>query len=994
MGSLKQADRLMQFASPLGKDVLLIESIQGEEGISRLFEYTVDLLATVDTTIDPKSLVGAKALVALSLNDVEGSRYVNGIIASFEQCAGDQEFNVYKARIVPGMWQLTLCANCRIFQQKTVLEIAKSVIGEYGLTLSDQTTGSYQPLEYCTQYSESDFHFVSRILEESGIFYWFEQTDQDNKIVLGDDRTAYQDCPISASVPFALSKRGAEGAYGAMVTEFTLTATMVSGKHTTADYTYLNFQRADAPDENSASTYGNNGFEQYHYPAGVEGYANDATQETTDLETLFIKSRQLANDALAEVLRGTSNARSLCAGYTFTMQSHPRSDWNRKYLLNTLSFSADQVPPYRANDLGKDTEYVNHFTAFSSDITYKPPSTYQKPRIYGPQTARVVGPSGEEIYLDELGRAKVQFFWDKVDSVGSTTNTTWVRVAQAWAGNGWGAFFWPRVNDEVVIQFLNGDPDNPVITGSVYNAKNTVPYTLPDNGTQSGIVTRSSKGGSGTNSNVLRFEDKMGSEQIYIHAEKDMDLSVEHDRRTLVANNDSLTVQGNQMEAITGDYGDKIQGNSKVQIMQNSDLNVGSNLTEKVGSNHQMDIGSNQDIHVSSAHSLVADQTIYIKGGQSVVIEAGMSLSLKVGGNFVTIGPAGVAIMGTMVQINSGGSAGSGSAGSIQSPQPPTAPDDAFKGDASGGGQGGGGGSSSSPTISAPTAGPAGTANLAAMLSGPSATPPPSPDAGAGSDSGANPVNQAEQAVQQTANQAEQAVQQTANQAVQAVQQTVNQAEQAVQQALNQAAQMANQAAQAAQQAANQAQQAAQQAEQNAQQAVDQVKQQAGQTYQQAKQAVQQAQQAYNEASAAGKKAAQQALDQAEAQAKQAGAAAVAAVQAAQKQAQEVEQQAQMAAQQAAQQAANAARAAAQQAQQAVQQTEQQAKQAAQQAEQAAQQAAKQAQQAASQAQQVAQQAAAQVKQAAAGAQQQAQQASQAAQQSAAQAANQAKSWF
>jgi type VI secretion system secreted protein VgrG len=235
MASPKQADRLMQFTSPLGKDVLLIESLDGAEGISRLFEFQVELLATVDTAIDPKSIIGAKVTVAIALNDTQGSRWINGIITSFEQCAGDTEFNIYRARIVPSMWQLTLSSNCRVFQNKTVLEIAKAVIGEYGLSVSDQTNTSYKPLDYCTQYSESDFHFVSRILEESGIFYWFEHTDQDNKIALGDGRNAYQDCPLSASIPYALNEKGREGAYGARVMEFTSTATMVAGKHSTAD---------------------------------------------------------------------------------------------------------------------------------------------------------------------------------------------------------------------------------------------------------------------------------------------------------------------------------------------------------------------------------------------------------------------------------------------------------------------------------------------------------------------------------------------------------------------------------------------------------------------------------------------------------------------------------------------------------------------------------------------------------------------------------------
>lgn len=680
MGSWKQTDRLMQFSSSLGKDVLLIESLDGAEGISRLFEYHVELLAGADAKIDPKSIIGTKVTVAISLSDVQGSRWINGIVASFEQCAGDKDFDVYRARIVPSMWQLTLSSNCRVFQNKTVLDIAKAVIGEYSLSLSDQTTQSYQQLEYCTQYSESDFHFVSRILEESGIYYFFEHSDQDNKIVLADSRNAYQDCPLLASVPYALSKEGAEGAYGANVSEFSATATMVSGKHSTAEYNYRDFARADVPDKNSSSAFGKNAFDEYLYPAGAEGYANDAKQTSTNLESLFLDTRLLAADAMAEVFRGNANARSFCAGYTFSLTGNPRSAWNRKYLLTAVTHHAEQIPPYRARDTGQGIGYSNRFTAISSDVVFKPALTITKPRIFGPQTAVVVGPSGEEIYIDALGRIKVRFFWDKQNTRSSITDTTWVRVAQSWAGNGWGAYFWPHVNDEVVVQFLNGDPDNPVITGSVYNGVNVPKYALPDNSTRSGLVTRSSKGGTAQNANELRFEDKKGSEQVYLHAEKDMDVSIEHDRRISVGNNDSLIVQVNQSEQIGSNYNRQIKSNSVEQIGGNSDLGISGNQTEQVGGNHSLNVGSNQSIQVGSAYSMNANNTVYINAGMNVVIQAGMELSLIGSGGFITIGPSGVAISGTMVLINSGGAAGSGSAGSTPSPATPAAPDTADDG--------------------------------------------------------------------------------------------------------------------------------------------------------------------------------------------------------------------------------------------------------------------------------------------------------------------------
>ena len=677
-GSLQQ-DRLMKFSSAAGKDVLLIESLEGEEEISRLFDFRVELLASVDDTIAPASLVGTRAMIEIALNDVHGSRWVNGIIASFEQHAGDGEYDVYSARIVPGMWQMTLTSNCRVFQNKTALDIAKQVIGEYGLSISDQTSASYKPLDYCTQYSESDFRFVSRILEESGISYWFEHSDQDHKIVLGDSRSAYQDCALSATFPYELNAKGAEGTYAAFVGEFTSSAAMVSGKHSTADYDYRSFQRVDTPDVNSASQYGKNGFNRYLYPAGVEGYFKvNQPSSGPDTEKIFLETRALASDAVSEVFNGEGNARSMCAGYTFTLKDHPRNDFNRKYLLTSVNHSAGQAPPYRAVPSEREG-YSNHFAAVSSDIVYKPPRTALKPRIYGPQTAKVVAPSDEDMYIDKDGRICIQFFWDKLRQP-NTVDNTWVRVAQHWAGNGWGTYFWPRLNDEVIVHFLNGDPDNPVVVGSVYNEVNMPKYALPDNSTRSGILTRSSKDGGAANANELRFEDKTGSEQIFINAEKDMDLRVEHDQRRYVGGKDSLIVTANQLEQIGGDYHRQVKGNSIEQIGSNSDLGIGSNLTEQVGGNHSLNVGSNESVQVGSAYSMNAGQTVYINGGMSVVIQAGMELSLVASGGFVTIGPAGVSISGTMVLINSGGAAGSGSPGPTPSPQTPTAPDQADDG--------------------------------------------------------------------------------------------------------------------------------------------------------------------------------------------------------------------------------------------------------------------------------------------------------------------------
>jgi type VI secretion system secreted protein VgrG len=675
-----QSDRLMQFTSRLGKDVLLLDGLTGTEAISTLFEFRAELLAAADTEINPEQIVGTNVTVAIALSDRSGTRWVNGIVTSFEQGAGDDEYNQYRATIMPSMWQLTLSSNCRVFQDMTVVDVIMHVINEYGLSASQMVSGTYPKLEYCTQYSESDFHFVQRLMQEHGICFWFEHSDSDNRIILADDRNAYRDCPLVSEVKFEVSEKGAEGAYGSRVSEFSMEASMGCGKHSTADYTYRGYQRQDVDVQTSLSKYGKNAYEVYLYPAGEEGYLKDAhTQSTSQLETLFLKSRFLSSESVIEMYRGSGTARTFTPGYTFTLAEHPRDKWNAQYLLVGVTHTAEQVPSYRSREARAGDGYSNRFVAVPATIIYKPPQTVSKPRIYGPQTAKVVAPAGEEIHIDKLGRINVQFFWDKVRK-DNTPDNTWVRVAQQWAGNGWGTFFWPRLNDEVIVEFLNGDPDNPVVVGSVYNGTNVPKYELPDHSTRSGLVTRSSKGGSAQNANELRFEDKAGHEQIFLNAEKDMDHRVENDHRLYIGGKDSLTVKGGQFDSVTGDRNSNVGGNVVSKTGGNADEGIGGNLTEKIGGNSSQNVGGNRAEKAGMNYSLDAGMQMYLKAGMTLVIEAGMGITLKGPNGFITLDPAGVSISGAMVLINSGGAALSGSAGSVTDPQSPKDPDEADDG--------------------------------------------------------------------------------------------------------------------------------------------------------------------------------------------------------------------------------------------------------------------------------------------------------------------------
>ena len=681
MPNYKQAGRLMQFASSLGQDELLINSFDGVEGMSRLFEFSADLVGDASDPVDPTDIVGTKVTLAMGLADIEGTRYFNGLVASFEQTSGDDEFNHYRALMVPSLWLLTLSTNCRVFQGVTVIAIIKQVISAYGLSLKDETTQSYEALDYCTQYNETDFNFISRLAEQFGIYYFFEHVNGDNTVVFGDDLSAYSPCPLVSSVQYSPESGGREDMYRSLVSDLRATATMVTGTHSTRDVDFRTYSANVNGPVSSTHAMGNNAWDRYLFPVGESGYVKlVAKQLTTPAHgKLILAAQRDASDVAGNQFHGTSTARTFQSGFTFDLTEHTRDDWNQTYLITEVVHSVVQSPPYKANTGATGSPYVNRFVAIESTRLYRPVAHTPKPRVMGAQTAMVMGPQGEEIALDKFGRVCIKFFWDTVRKANDMDNT-WVRVAQPWAGNGWGTYFWPRVNDEVVVVFLDGDPDRPLITGSVYNGTNMPKYALPDMSTRTGILTRSSKGGSGANANELRFEDKAGSEQIFLNAEMDMDHRTENDHRRFVGGKDSLIVTGTQFDEIGGDRHVNMKGAKVEKVATNADLDVGTAMNVKLGTNYSMNVGQNHAEKVGMNYSLDAGMEAYIKAGMSLVIESGLELTLKAAGGFINIGPAGIAISGPMVMINSGGAAGSGTAGQLQSPGAPTKPDTADDG--------------------------------------------------------------------------------------------------------------------------------------------------------------------------------------------------------------------------------------------------------------------------------------------------------------------------
>ncbi len=693
MPAFSQTNRLLSFTCPLGANVLLPERITGAEGISELFYYQVDLLAGAHTSIDPKKIVGQKVCVGIQVDDSGTQRYFNGIVSSFAMNGGDDEFNNYRATIVPNLWALTLNKNTRVFQNQTVIDVIKAVLSAYSISPTVNTSSTYISMDYCTQYRETDFHFISRLMEQYGIFYYFKHTQDDHILVLDDTSSKLSGCAVQDTFRYAPEGMESEGFYDFVIEELVSRSTMVTGKYEAWDYSFIRYKAVPEGGADAATKgpLGANSNEQYDYADSAAAYLKKESSDSkiNDQATFFVDIRRDSGDAGTVIVDGVSNAISMQTGYTFNLTDSPQKSLNIKYLLVHIEHNAWQLPPYRARAVDSLQPYTNTFKATPSSIPYRPPIRTEKPVVHGMHTGQVVAPKGEDSYMDKYGRVCVQFWWDRQRKPNTPDNTL-LRVAQSWAGKGWGTYYWPRIGDEVLIDFMEGDPDQPIVVGSVYNGVNMPKYDPASQYTIAGILTRSSKDGGAANANEFRLDDLKGKEQIFMNAERDYDLHVEHDWHTLIGNEKHLKVTSNQYEEVDGDShlhvkgkqiveveGDrehKLNGDLKESIGQNSNIAVGQSLNEKVGMTHSLNVGENQYNKIGMNCVVDSGMNVYIKGGMNVVIEGGMNVCLSGPGGFVSVGPEGVTIQGTLVMINSGGAAVPGSPGSPQSPESPGSP--------------------------------------------------------------------------------------------------------------------------------------------------------------------------------------------------------------------------------------------------------------------------------------------------------------------------------
>jgi type VI secretion system secreted protein VgrG len=660
MAGFTQEKRQIAVTTPLGKDVLLLTAFTGEEELSRLFRFDLDMLSS-NPGIAAKDIVGKS--VTVSVHPPGGTvRYFNGLVSRFS--AGSLQFRSlrqYRAEVVPWLWFLARTADCRIFQNKTAPDIVEQIFKDLGFSAYElNLKATYVKREYCVQYRETDFNFVSRLLEQEGIFYWFRHENGKHTLVLADQASAYKDC-LEKDVEYS------PGSFVPNhVSEWEHRYEFRPGKWAQTDY---NFETPSTSLMTNTNTVvklpGNDRYEVYDYPGEYlkKGDGEAAT-----------KVRMQGDEVPFDVVAGAGTCSTFTPGGKFTLKKHDcASEAGKGYVITSIRHEANEAS-YQTGEAPVFT-YRNSFTCVPDAVTFRPARTTPEPVVQGPQTAVVVGPSGEEIYTDKYGRVKVQFFWDR-EGKKNENSSCWIRVAQGWAGKNWGIVFHPRVGQEVVVSFLEGDPDRPLITGRVYNADQMPPYELPKNQTQSTIKSRSSKGGGTTNFNELRFEDKKGNEQVFLHAEKDMDWRVKNDSREFVVNDRHQVIKGDHRGSVEKDCHLTVKGNRVEAVKQDHSVHVTGNRMEKIDQNASHQVGMKRQEKVGTNYALDAGMEVHIKGGMKVVIEAGMQLSLKAGANFIDIGPEGVAISGTpMVMINSGGSAGSGSGSSPQDPKDAKDPD-------------------------------------------------------------------------------------------------------------------------------------------------------------------------------------------------------------------------------------------------------------------------------------------------------------------------------
>lgn len=596
-------------------DQLLLTHLRFEEAISSLFDADVVLLSP-DATLSPEAALGKSATIRIMLKD-GSSRYINGIIARFSKHGRDQTFTRYAARIVPRQWLLTKSTDLRIFQNQHVPDIVAAVFDEAGLSGHRlELRQSYPTLEYCVQYRESNWQFVSRLLEEYGIHYYFVHSNGNHELVLSDSSPDGPACLGGATLRY-------EEIGGTVQPEDTVDAWQSVAEICTGRYSLMDYEpKAPFSPPLDVSVAGASDLEVYDYPGR---YVERGTGEF--LAQLRLEEQETGRRSI----EATGSAPWVAAGHSFALTNHFDAAENRTYLVLRASHYFTQTP-FTSGEVGGTDQYSNSFVCVPSDVPYRPPRATPKPVVQGGQSATVVGKSGEEIWVDKLGRVKVQFHWDRRGQR-DENSSCWMRVSQPIAGRGWGAITIPRIGQEVLVGFLEGDPDRPIVVGSVYNGDNGVPYPLPEQQTRTTFKSRSTKSGTSDNFNEIRFEDKKGAEEVYVHAEKDKSVVVEDCSTISVGNNESISIGNDQTTTVGANRSETVGVDESVSVGANRTLSVGANDSTSVGANQDLMVSVNRSKSIGAAESVSVGATRTTTVGAADSLTVGGAMSIQVGGS-------------------------------------------------------------------------------------------------------------------------------------------------------------------------------------------------------------------------------------------------------------------------------------------------------------------------------------------------------------------------
>ena len=633
-------DRDVIVSSPLGPDVLLLNKMIARDELGRPFQYEL-FLRSEEPDIKYDDIVGQMVTIKASSQE-RTTRYFTGYVNNFVQDSedddviGTEERIGYRATLVPWIWFLSRTADCKIFQEKKAPEIIKDVFRDNGFSdFKDSLTGTYRTWEYFVQYRETDFDFVSRLMEQEGIYYYFEHTDGKHTLVLSDSVSSHPESPNASELIYRDKKApGMED----HVKRWSVSTKVNQGVFAQTDYDF------EEPGKNLFSkkiisrSHAHADGEVFDYPGQYTVVGDGDGYSKVQIEHL---------QATQELAVGMTEHEGVITGYTFNLKEHKRRDQNREYLVTssqiTLVSGAFGESGTERSGQSEQPFMSCQFTALDTARQFRTQPTTPRPFVHGPQTAVVVGPSGDEIHTDKYGRIKVQFHWDRVGK-SDENSSCWIRIAQNWAGKKWGFINIPRIGHEVLVEFLEGDPNRPLVTGSVYNADLMPPYGLPDNATQSGIKTHSSKEGTADNFNEIRFEDKKDSEEIYFHAEKDFNRVVENndtlkigfdkkdkgDRTVEVFNNETYKVgagegdceDGSQTFVIYKDrFGILKTGNDRLLVLKGDQTIV-------IGKGDQsMTIGKGDQVIsiLNGGHTIDVKKNILIKAGDQITLETGES---------------------------------------------------------------------------------------------------------------------------------------------------------------------------------------------------------------------------------------------------------------------------------------------------------------------------------------------------------------------------------